>query len=350
MILRPGPLFSELTLERLRRFRRIRRAWVSLIILGAAFGLSLFSEFLANDKPLWLRYQGRTYFPVVKFYPGTLFGGPYATEPDYLKLKEDSAFQAAGGSMALPLIPYGPLRANLDMEGTPPHAPSRRHWLGTDNTARDVLARLIYGFRICMLFGLSLALSDAVLGILIGGIQGYLGGKTDILMQRLIEIWSALPFLYVVILLGSIYGSSFGMLLFVLALFEWIGLSYYMRGEFYRLKDMNYVKAARASGFGHARIFFKEILPNALTPVITIMPFAVVAGISSLTALDFLGFGLQPPTPSWGEMLTQGLQNLQAPWIAVSSVTALFVTLLLATFIGEGVREAFDPKAFSRIE
>jgi microcin C transport system permease protein len=350
MIALRGRWFSELTLERLRRFRRIRRAWISLLVLGGAFGLSLFSEFLANDKPLWLRYQGHTYFPVVKFYPGTLFGGPYATEPDYLKLKDDPAFQAAGGSMVLPIIPYGPLRANLDLEGTPPHPPSRRHWLGTDNTARDVLARLIYGFRICMLFGLCLALSDAVLGILIGGIQGYRGGKTDILMQRLVEIWSALPFLYVVILLGSIYGSSFAMLLFVLALFEWIGLSYYMRGEFYRLKGMNYVKAARASGFGPARIFFKQILPNALTPVITILPFTVVSGISSLTALDFLGFGLQPPTPSWGEMLTQGLQNLQAPWIAVSSVTALFLTLLLATFIGEGVREAFDPKAFSRIE
>lgn len=350
MIAHRSAFLSELTLERLRRFRRIRRAWVSLLILGGAFLISLFSEFIANDKPLWLRYQGHTYFPIVKFYPGTMFGGPYATEPDYLKLKDDPAFRSAGGSMVLPVIPYGPLRANLDMEGTPPHPPSGRHWLGTDNTARDVLARLIYGFRICMLFGLCLALSDAVLGILIGGIQGYLGGKVDLITQRLIEIWSALPFLYVVILLGSIYGQGFWILLLVLALFEWIGLSYYMRGEFYRLKGMNYVKAAKASGFGPGRIFLKEILPNALTPVITILPFTVVSGIGSLTALDFLGFGLPPPTPSWGEMLTQGLQNLQAPWIAVSSVAALFVTLLLATFIGEGVREAFDPKAFSRIE
>jgi microcin C transport system permease protein len=350
MIVRKRSFFSDLTRERLRRFRSIRRAWVSLLILGGAFLLSLFSEFIANDKPLYLKYQGRSYFPVVRFYPGTLFGGPYSTEPDYLKLKDDPAFRSAGGSMIFPVIPYGPLRANLDLEGTPPHAPSREHWLGTDNTARDVLARLIYGFRICMLFGLLLALSDAVLGILIGGIQGYLGGKVDITVQRLIEIWSALPFLYVVILLGSIYGSGFAMLLFVVALFEWIGLSYYMRGEFYRLKGMNYVKAARASGFGPARIFFKQILPNALTPVITILPFTVVSGISALTALDFLGFGLPPPMPSWGEMLTQGLQNLQAPWIAVSSVAALFLTLLLATFIGEGVREAFDPKAFSRIE
>ncbi len=337
-------------LENLHKFRKIRRAYYSLWILGVAFFLSLFSEFIANDKPLYLKYHGRVYFPVVKFYPGTEFGGPYATEPDYLKLKVDQNFIAAGGKMVFPLIAYGPLRANLELAGNPPHAPSRQHWLGTDNTARDVLVRLIYGFRICMLFALSLALSDAVLGILIGGIQGYLGGKVDITVQRLIEIWSALPFLYVVILLGSIYGSGFGMLLFVMVLFEWIGLSYYMRGEFFRIKSMNYIKAARALGLGPVRIFLNQILPNALTPVITILPFSVVGGISALTALDFLGFGLPPPMPSWGELLTQGLQNLQSPWIAVSTVTALFLTLLLATFIGEGVREAFDPKSFSRLE
>jgi microcin C transport system permease protein len=201
-----------------------------------------------------------------------------------------------------------------------------------------------------MLFSLSLAFCDAVLGILIGGIQGFMGGKVDIIVQRLIEVWSALPFLYVVILLGSIYGSGFGMLLFVMALFGWIGLSYYMRGEFFRLKSMNYVKAARALGIGPVRIFLHQILPNAMTPVITILPFTVVGGISALTALDFLGFGLPPPMPSWGELLTQGLQNLQSPWIAVSTVAALFITLLLATFIGEGIREAFDPKSFSRME
>ena len=341
---------NQLTRERIRKFRLIKRASISLWILGIAFFISLFSEFIANDKPLYLKYQEKWFFPVIHFYPSTTFGGQYATEPDYIKLNADENFKASGGSMIFPIIPYGPLRANLDMEGNPPHAPSKDHWLGTDNTARDVLARLIYGFRICMLFGLCLAASDAVLGILIGGIQGYLGGKVDITVQRLIEIWSALPFLYVVILLGSIYGTGFAMLLFVMAIFEWIGLSYYMRGEFFRLKDMNYVKAARAVGLSSTRIFLNQILPNALTPVITILPFTVVSGISALTALDFLGFGLPPPMPSWGELLTQGLQNLQAPWIAVSTVLALFITLLLATFIGEGVREAFDPKSFSRLE
>lgn len=343
-------MLSDLTRDRLKRFRRTRRAWWSFLILGAAFVLSLFSRFLANDKPLFLRFEGRSYFPVVAFYPSTEFGGAYGTEPDYLALRRDADFRARGGFMILPPIPHNPLRTYLDLEGNPPHAPSGLHWLGTDNSARDVLSRLIHGFRICMLFALLLASIEAVLGIVIGGIQGYLGGRTDITVQRLVEIWSALPFLYVVILLGSIYGRSFGLLLLIMALFGWVALSYYMRGEFLKLKNQTYIRGARAMGLGHARIFFKHILPNALTPVITIMPFSVVAGISSLTALDFLGFGLPPPTPSWGEMLKQGLENLEKPWIAFSSVTALFVTLLLATFIGEGVREAFDPKSGHRIE
>jgi microcin C transport system permease protein len=344
------PQFSELTKVRFARFRSIRRAYYSLWILGVAFTLSLFSRFLANDKPLFLRYAGHTYFPVVRFYPGVEFGGAYGTEPDYLQLREDPAFKAKGGFMILPPIPHNPLRTYLEMEGTPPHPPSRTHWLGTDNSARDVLSRLLYGFRICMGFALLLALMDACLGILIGGIQGYLGGKVDITLQRLIEIWSSLPFLYVVILLGATYGRGFFILILIMSMFEWVGLSYYMRGEFLKIKGYAYVRAARALGLGHVRIFLNHILPNSLTPVITILPFTVVSGISALTALDFLGFGLPPPTPSWGEMLQQGLENVQKPWIAISSVTALFFTLLLTTFIGEGVREAFDPKSGHRIE
>jgi len=343
-------MFSELTRERFARFRGIRRAWWSFLILTGAFVLSLFSEFLANDKPLLLRYHGRTYFPVVRFYPESRFGLPHATEPDYLALRQDSSFRAAGGRMLFPIIPYGPYRTNLDLAGNPPQPPSRAHWLGTDNTARDVLARLLYGFRLCMAFALIISLLAAVFGILIGGLQGYLGGITDLLGQRLIEIWSALPFLYVVILLGAIYGRSFALLVFVVAIFEWIGLSYYLRGEFYRLKNLAYVKAARALGIPEWRIFFRHVLPNALTPVVTILPFTLVAGISTLTSLDFLGFGLQPPAPSWGELLRQGLDNLQAPWLALTSTIALFITLMLAIFIGEGVREAFDPKADARVE
>jgi microcin C transport system permease protein len=342
-------LFSELTKDRLKRFKRIRRSYYSLWILGIAFSLSLFSEFIANDKPLFLRYDGKSFFPVIFFYSGQTFGGQYRTEADYLSLNRDRDFLEKG-FMILPLIPHSPLHSYLDLADNPPHPPSGSHWLGTDSTARDVLARLIYGFRICMTFALCLMIMGAVMGIVIGGIQGYIGGTTDIIAQRFIEIWSSLPFLYVVILVGSIYGSNFMLLLVVMGIFQWIGLSYYMRGEFYKLKNMTYVRAARAMGIGHTSIFFRQILPNALTPVITIMPFSLIGGITSLTALDFLGFGLPPPTPSWGELLSQGLNNLYAPWIAVSTVSALFITLLLATFIGEGVREAFDPKSEYRIE
>ncbi|HEY8900787.1 MAG TPA: ABC transporter permease [Chthoniobacterales bacterium] len=343
-------MFSPLTRSRLRKFRSIKRAWWSLWILGIAFVLSLFSEQLVNDHPLILRYEGRTYFPTLKFYSGKEFGGPYRTEADYRALRDAPAFLAKGGWMLLPPIPHNPLHPYLDLDGAPPHPPSLEHWLGTDNTARDVLARLIYGFRICMTFALSLAAISCVIGMIVGGVQGYFGGKVDLIIQRLIEIWSALPILYVVILLGSIYGQSFGVILFVMALFEWIALSYYMRGEFYKLRERPFVLAARGLGAGNLRIIFRQILPNALTPVITLLPFMIVAGISALTSLDFLGFGLQPPTPSWGEMIQQGLQNLNAPWVATSAVTALFLTLMLATFVGEGVREAFDPKSHVKLQ
>jgi microcin C transport system permease protein len=343
-------MFSELTRSRFRRFRSIRRAWFSLIVLSTLFALSLFSELLSNDRPLLLGYKGEIHAPVFRFYPGTKFGLEQGTQVDYLALDKDPAFQANGGWTLFPPNHWGPYRAHLDLEGNPPHRPSRDHWLGTDNSARDVAARLLYGFRQCMAFALLIAALAITLGVLIGGLQGWLGGKTDMFGQRFIEIWSALPFLYVVILLGAIYGRSFILLVSVVALFEWIGISYYLRAEFYRLKGLNYVKAARALGIPGWRIFLRHVLPNALTPVITLLPFLLISGISALTSLDFLGFGLQPPSPSWGELLRQGLDNLQAPWLAVTSVSALFVTLLLATFVGEGLREAFDPKADARVE
>lgn len=342
-------MFSELTKERFKQFKRIKRAYFSLWVLGVVFILSLFSEFIANDKPLFLWYKGAAYFPVVKFYPASTFGGIYKTEADYLSLRTDGTFKRDGFMINAP-IPHNPLHPYLDLAQTPPHKPSRQHWLGTDSMARDVLARLIYGFRICMVFSLLLMLLGVFLGVVIGGVQGYLGGTVDIIVQRIIEIWSSLPFLYVIILVGSIYGQSFLLLLIVMSLFQWIGLSYYMRGEFLKLKNMTYVKAARAIGMKPLNILMRQILPNALTAVITLMPFIVISGISSLTALDFLGFGLPPPAPSWGELLQQGLQNLFAPWIALSTIVALFITLLLTTFIGEGIREAFDPKAEYHLE
>lgn len=342
-------MFSEISRARFRRFRAIKRAWWAFIILTIAFILSLFSEEIANDHPLLLFYHGSYYFPTCCFYPATDFGGRYKTEADYIALRDDPAFHAAGGWMILPPIPSGPQHPYLDMSGNPPYPPSKDHWLGTDGSGRDVLARLIYGFRVGMLFSFALTAISTVAGVVIGAIQGYAGGRLDLSAQRLIEIWNALPFLYVVILLGAIYGQGFGILLLVTSLFQWIALSYYIRGEFYKLREQPYVLASRALGASHGRILFLQMLPNAMTPVITFLPFTLVAGISLLTALDFLGFGLPPPTPSWGELLDEGLQYLTAPWLAGSSVAALFITLMLATMIGEGIRDALDPKSLTKL-
>jgi microcin C transport system permease protein len=342
-------VFSEISRQRFRRFRAIKRAWWSFIILTTAFILSLFSEEIANDHPLILSYHGHYYFPTFCFYPAQTFGGQYKTEADYFALRDDPAFRAARGWMILPPIPHHPQHSYLDITGNPPFPPSRDHWLGTDGSGRDVLSRLIYGFRTAMLFALALTVISTVAGIVIGAVQGYAGGKVDLAAQRFTEIWSALPFLYVVILLGAIYGQGFGILLLVMSLFQWITLSYYIRGEFYKLREQPYVLASRALGASHVRILFLQILPNAMTPVITILPFTIIAGISSLTALDFLGFGLPPPTPSWGEIIDEGLQNLQAPWLTGSAVAALFITLMLATMIGEGIRDALDPKSLTRL-
>ena len=347
------------TRNRLKRFRKNRRAFWSLVVLLAAYLLSLTSPWTVNDEPLYMSFNGKSYFPAFARYSEKDFGGSYETEPDYKLLiaeaKECKADGFTGSNCddvwaVMPPIPHDPLKADLDGDGTPPYAPGGTHWLGTDSNGRDVLSRLIHGFRICISFSLLLTLIGTFLGIVIGGIQGYLGKFWDTGMQRIIEIWSSLPMLYVVILIGSIYGRSFWLLILIMAAFNWISLSYYMRGEFLKLRNMTYVQSAKVLGMGHRHIFFKEILPNAMTPVVTLFPFTLIGGIGSLTSLDFLGFGLQPPTPSWGELMSQGLNNLYAPWISVSTVAALFVTLLLTTFVGEGVRDAMDPKSGDRYE
>ncbi len=345
LILNKNAIFSEITLKRWGIFKRHKRAYYSLVILGLAFFLSLFSPILVNDKPLILKYNGKIYFPALFFYAANKFTGSYNTEANYLELKKSKILSQGKNWAIFPPIPHDPLHSYLSMEGTPPHPPSLKHWLGTDRIARDLLSRLIHGFRICMSFAVVLTLISTILGVIIGGLQGYAGGKIDIVLQRFIEIWSALPFLYVVILIGSIYGRGFLLLIFVLSLFQWIGLSFYMRAEFLKIKNLTFVKAAKSLGLSNKKIFFSEILPNSLNPVITLIPFSIISGIGSLTALDFLGFGVQPPTPSWGELINQGLMNLYAPWIAFSTVAALFITLLLSAFIGEGIREAFDPKS-----
>lgn len=351
------------TKNRLTRFRKNKRAFWSLVILLVAYLLSLTSPWTVNDEPLYLSYNGKSYFPAFVRYSEKDFGGDYDTEPDYIKLladvaecEEDAAagFTRAGGCpdmwTIMPPIPHDPLHHYLDGDEAPPNAPSSAHLLGTDSEGRDVLARLIHGFRICISFSLLLTVIGTFLGIVIGGIQGYLGKFWDTGMQRLIEIWSSLPMLYVVILIGSIYGRSFWLLIIIMAAFNWISLSYYMRAEFLKLRNMTYVQSAKVLGMSHRHIFFKEILPNAMTPVVTLFPFTLIGGIGSLTSLDFLGFGLQPPTPSWGEMMSQGMKHLYAPWISVSTVAALFITLLLTTFVGEGVRDAMDPKSGDRYE
>ena len=326
----------------------MKRAHISLWVLLITFSSSLLAPLWVNDRPLAFSWNGETYFPVISFHSDKEFGGRFETEADYPERFKDPEFKKSLGWSLQPLIPHDPLRQNLDGDSPPPHAPSSIHWLGTDLHGRDLLARLIYGYRNGMGFALLLTLTTAFLAIVIGGVQGYLGGRVDFFTQRFVEIWSSLPFLYVVIAIGSFMGRGFGILLFVMALFSWIGLSYYMRGEFLQLKNRQYVLAARVAGIGHHRIFFRHILPNALTPLVTLLPFSVIGGITALTSLDFLGFGLHPPTPSWGELLAQGLDNRYAPWIAFSTVGALFITLLLAAFVGEGVREAFDPKGGKR--
>ena len=340
-------MFSKLTKDRFLRFKKIKRAWYSFLVLSALFVLSLFAEILCNDRPYLMSYNGKLYFPMFQFYPEKEFGGKYLTEADYVSLRNSDIFTNGENWILLPPVPHSPLHSYINLPGAPPHPPSLEHWLGTDSSARDVFARLLYGFRICMLFSLILAAISTLFGIVIGGVQGYFGGLVDIVMQRMIEIWSSLPFLYVVILVGTIYSRSFMILILVLSLFQWIGLSYYMRGEFLKIRSLNYVKVAQTMGMSNRHILFRQILPNGLTPVITLLPFQIIGGIGALTALDFLGFGLQPPTPSWGELLSQGLNNLFAPWLALSTVVCLFTTLLLATFIGEGIREAFDPRASS---
>ena len=345
-------IFSKITKERWNTFRHIKRAYYSLWILVGAYLVSLLSPVICNDNPYILKYQSKYYFPLFINYTEKDFGGKYATEPDYLKLntqwelKKEKDVENKNW-MWFPPIPHDPLYTYLEEDGNPPHPPSWKHWLGTDTTARDVLTRLLYGFRTCMTFALLFMFITAFWGILIGGIQGYFGGKVDLFLRNAIEVWAALPFLYVVILLGSFWGRNFALLLFILGAFSWISLSYYIRVEFLSLKQRTFIQSAKILGYSHLRIFWKHIFPNAMTPVVTLLPFILIGGIGSLTALDFLGFGLQPPIPSWGEMLSQGLQALYAPWITLSAVGSLFITLLLATFVGEGVREAFDPKSTS---
>ena len=343
--------FSPVTRRRLQKFKRMKRAYLSFWILIGFYIISLFANFIANDKPLIVRYEGKLFFPVVRFYSGDRFGLSATDIPNYKQLKESPAFQEGKGNfMIFPPIPYGYNESLLELPGYPPTPPTLRNWLGTDDRGRDILTRLLYGYRISFSFALLITFSSIGLGVLIGALQGYISGWFDLAVQRLIEIISALPFLYIVIIIGSSLGTSFWVLLIVFTMFEWIGISFFIRSEYLRLRETQFVEAARAMGVNDWKIMFRHILPNALTPIITFLPFNLIGAIFSLSALDFLGFGLPAPTPSWGELMRQGMGNLNSYWLSIYPALALFIVLLLIAFVGEGIREAFDPREYQRME
>ncbi len=329
--------------RRLAAFRSSKRGMISLAIFGLLFFLSLFAELLANDKPILIRYDGAFYSPLVKDYPETTFGGDFPTntvysDPEVQKLIEEK------GWILWPPIPYS-YDTVLKGEGrTTLQPPSRQHWLGTDDSGRDVMARLIYGFRISVLFGLALTVASTVIGIAAGAVQGYFGGVVDLLMQRFLEIWSSMPTLYLLIILASFIQPGFWVLLGIMLLFSWMALVGLVRAEFLRGRNFDYVRAARALGMMDARIMFRHILPNAMTASLTFLPFILAGSVTTLTSLDFLGFGLPVGSPSLGELLLQGKNNLTAPWLAFTGFFVIALMLSLLVFIGEAVRNAFNPR------
>jgi microcin C transport system permease protein len=344
---------SPVTSRAIRRFKSIRRGYLSAVILAGMLLLSLFAELLASNRALIVNYQGKLYFPSYgPIIQGKAFGLGYDYEANYRQLGELAEKHAIDAWVLMPPIPYGPYENDFVEGKYPPTAPDweRRHYLGTDTSGRDVAARLLYGFRTAMAFALILLISNYIVGIALGCLMGYWGGIFDLLFQRLIEIWSNTPFLYVIMIIASIVIPNFWMLILIMVMFGWMSMTWYMRTATYKEKARDYVLAARALGASTPRILFKHILPNTIFIIVTFIPFSVVSGISALTALDYLGFGLPPPTPSWGELLRQGTDNLNASWIAVSVVAALVLVLTMVTFIGEAVREAFDPKKYAIYE
>jgi microcin C transport system permease protein len=338
-----GITLTPLTQRRLANFRANRRGFWSLWLFLLLFVVSLFAEFIANDRPLLVRYDGSFYLPVFFDYPETTFGGEFPTEADY----RDPYVQkhiAEHGFIVWPLIPFSYKTINYNLGKPAPSAPDDVDWLGTDDQGRDVLARLIYGFRISVLFGLVLTILSSIIGVTAGAIQGYYGGLTDLLFQRFIEVWSGLPVLYLLIILSAIIQPNFWWLLGIMLLFSWMSLVDLVRAEFLRARNFDYVRAARALGVSNPVIIWRHVLPNAMVATLTFLPFILNGSITTLTSLDFLGFGLPPGSPSLGELLAQGKNNLQAPWLGFTAFFTLAVMLSLLIFIGEAVRDAFDPR------
>ncbi|WP_238944921.1 ABC transporter permease [Vandammella animalimorsus] len=327
-----------------QRFRRNRLGYWSLLLFAALLLLSLMAELLSNDKPLLMRYEGRLYLPLLHSYPETTFGGDFETETDYLDPLILQRITSAGNWALFPPNRYGPKTINYYSSAPDPAPPSRENWLGTDNRGRDLLAQLIYGFRVSVLFALALTAIGVALGVAAGAVQGFFAGKVDLVGQRFLEVWGSMPELFLLIILSAIFQPSIGLLLLILSLFGWMGLSDYVRAEFLRNRQLDYVKSARALGVSNWQIMRRHILPNSMTPVVTFLPFRMSAAIASLVALDFLGLGVPPGTPSLGELLNQGKSNLDAWWIGVFTFLLMVLTLLLLTLMGDALRDALDPR------
>ncbi len=330
-----------------QRFRSNRLGYWSLWIFSGLFVFSLFAEIIANDRPLLVRYQGELYVPIIKDYSEITFGGDFPTPTDYLDPDIKATFAKPGNWAIYPLITYRYDTLNYFAKEPNPASPSRDNLLGTDDRGRDVLSRLIYGFRLSVLFGLCLTVLGVVVGVLTGAVMGYFGGKVDLVSQRFIEIWSSMPELYLLIIFASIFSPSVGLLIILLSLFGWMGLSDYVRAEFFKNRSLEYVRAAEALGLSSSQIMWRHILPNSLTPVITFLPFRMSASILALTSLDFLGLGVPPDKASLGELLAQGKANLDAWWISLSTFLVLAISLMLLTFMGDALRDAFDTRRSS---
>jgi len=327
-----------------RRFRANRLGYWSLVMLGVLFGLSLLAEVLSNDKPLLAKYEGRWYFPVLETLPETTFGGDFPTPTEYLDPLIRENLAKPGNFALFPPNPYHHSTINYFSKEPAPAQPSRQNWLGTDDRGRDLLARLLYGFRLSVAFALIVTAVCTAFGVFYGAVQGYLAGWTDIAMERFKEIWGAMPVLYMLIIFSSLFSASFGLLVILISVFGWLGIAAYVRAEFLKNRTLDYVRAARALGQSNRKIMWRHILPNSLTPVVTLVPFEMAAAIGALTSLDFLGLGVPPGTPSLGELLKQGKENLDAWWISISTFGVLVVTLLLLILIGDALRDALDPR------
>lgn len=334
---------SPVMQQRLARFKQNRLGFICLIVFAVIFVLAIFSELIANDKPLVVKYQQSYYFPVIQSYPETTFGGIFETETDY----KDPAVQQLidrDGWALWPVIPFSYQTPNLELAVPVPSPPSQQNWLGTDDQGRDVLARILYGLRVSLLFGFALTLCAAFIGILIGALQGYYGGWVDLIGQRVLEVWGGLPMLFMVMILVSMFTPNVYWLFVIMLLFGWTALVGLVRAEFLRARNFDYVRAARALGVADRTIIFRHILPNAISSSLSQLPFMLTANITALTALDFLGYGLPPDAASLGELLLQGKNNLNAPWLALSGFFTLALVLSLLIYVGEATRDAFDPR------